>query len=426
MLSTTQWWRWSRYEIVGEDVLRGGWIVPARNASLEACNPFDEHRELWRRKAKGSGSQVYRELPYVELARLAGEVNQTALGSGELEKRVLDWCNRYGLLGVLRHRTLQAFQWPHWEECEGGVRAVQHQVAGIRAWQNRHVMDLPRPAGADRRPGDPLSEEDAAALFEEAGFLRPCAVVTRPEDEAPEQLRFAEGYAQFFPRLLEQPPSIDGPGRSSLILDPGYIFEGVALDPQEFPYPDDRQLLPGPDMRKFEREYGESVQLFLRYAKTLSRRLELWKSLRGGALWSEIRGQDRRGKVDFPEGEPKDEEERRHRERERQELDGFRSCLETISPVPLFEVVKARPGESWRRVVNSYRFRSLYAAFHLMILMDASGGRRLGWCPVCTEPWSSTQPGRKYCERDSCKNRGYYHDKTQKKLRETVTTEPPT
>ncbi len=87
----SNWWRFSQYEI------RDGAIQPAEGATLEGYDPWAEYEAS---RLKGSGSA---EPPYQSLARLVQQASFTVDGllRPESEEAVLDWCSRYGLLGIV-------------------------------------------------------------------------------------------------------------------------------------------------------------------------------------------------------------------------------------------------------------------------------------------------------------------------------------
>lgn len=95
-----KWWRFSQYEI------RDGAIQPAEGATLGEYDPWAEY-EVSRQKGSGSA-----EPPYQSLARLVQQASFTVDGTlrPESEAAVLDWCSRYGLLGIVpqQYETLPA------------------------------------------------------------------------------------------------------------------------------------------------------------------------------------------------------------------------------------------------------------------------------------------------------------------------------
>lgn len=117
-VTTGRWWRWTRYEI------RDGYIRPARGAQLRIYDPWKVWVET-RPLARSSNQRKLQETPYQSLLALLIELQYRQPGDipldfkpGELnlllasltadsEAKLLGWCARYGLLGVLPHRAVQ-------------------------------------------------------------------------------------------------------------------------------------------------------------------------------------------------------------------------------------------------------------------------------------------------------------------------------
>jgi hypothetical protein len=102
---TGKWFRWSRYELLN------GVVVPAEGASHHEYDPWEEFR-------KNEGRYRTVEQPYIALMSLYRELKLTAasktrrsqptvavgealLGPRNDKDAILQWCNRYGLLGLL-------------------------------------------------------------------------------------------------------------------------------------------------------------------------------------------------------------------------------------------------------------------------------------------------------------------------------------
>ena len=143
-LVTGGWWRWTRYEI------RDGCIRPAPGARLESYDP----REIWLRTrppAKSSNQGRSGEPPYQSLLRLLGELEYRRPGdaaldftpaevdfllaplSEESETKLLEWCARYGLLGIVLHRTAQVTLAPR-----TGLHQVQYTKIGS-GWSTTEI-----------------------------------------------------------------------------------------------------------------------------------------------------------------------------------------------------------------------------------------------------------------------------------------------
>lgn len=117
------WWRFSRYEI------RDGAIIPAEDARLEQYDPWetyraskrdasvsrpyqslirlllslgafrDETHDMWRLERDGEfrtlNKNVSLRIPNKDLTFAPGE-----------QQAIVDWCSRYGLLGILPHAAI--------------------------------------------------------------------------------------------------------------------------------------------------------------------------------------------------------------------------------------------------------------------------------------------------------------------------------
>lgn len=107
MTLDTLWCRFSRYEI------RGGCIRPAEGARGQAYDPSEAYWQArrggpgeWRRPAQGPHDELLGLVDALEL-RPSGESPPFALRA-ESEAKLLEWCSRHGLLGILPHRTIMA------------------------------------------------------------------------------------------------------------------------------------------------------------------------------------------------------------------------------------------------------------------------------------------------------------------------------
>src|SRR4051812_21030165 len=89
-MGTESWWRFGRYEV------RDGYIRPAPQAQLDEYDPWAEYHAARRGRQE-------KPAPYQSLLSLLDEI--TAAISPRDERRIADWCNQYGLLGVLPHQV---------------------------------------------------------------------------------------------------------------------------------------------------------------------------------------------------------------------------------------------------------------------------------------------------------------------------------
>jgi hypothetical protein len=112
------WWRFDRYEI------HQGYIRPAPGAAVETYSPW----ELYKVPAKKEAITQ----PYHTLFRL------TEMGQPERERELLSWCSKFGLLGVLLHRS-ESVSVPG----SRGLATYTREVGGWRA-----LTDFSADAGA--------------------------------------------------------------------------------------------------------------------------------------------------------------------------------------------------------------------------------------------------------------------------------------
>ncbi|MGH9321810.1 MAG: hypothetical protein ACRD3V_18230, partial [Vicinamibacteria bacterium] len=167
---------------------------PVAEAGWETYRPFEDLKELWRR---GGDRDL---VPYRELAALS-------LKSPE---EIEEWCSRWGLLGILPHRTLKAYLWPRWER-EGEVAtgfgaepdpeeiwAVQDRFVNLRRRVNELVPLKQLPQRSDRIPGASVDDGELAVLQDSSAFRNPTldplvVEITTPEAEREEHVDLFEG-----------------------------------------------------------------------------------------------------------------------------------------------------------------------------------------------------------------------------------------
>ena len=117
-LAAGSWWRFSRYEI------RDGYIRPAPGARLRRYDPWKRWHKTRAVNRRSDGS-VRGATPYRELLEMLNKLEYRSVGAdspeftpaqvdmlagpltADSEQRILNWCARYGLLGILQHRLLQ-------------------------------------------------------------------------------------------------------------------------------------------------------------------------------------------------------------------------------------------------------------------------------------------------------------------------------
>jgi hypothetical protein len=105
-VSIGNWWRFSRYEVVD------GFIRPTRHAALEEYDPWEEYSRSLIKKEKT-------DPPFLSLTQLIDRIDPPS-GSAkkpakQAEQEIINWCNKYGLLGLLPQSSLIAVLNARWE-----------------------------------------------------------------------------------------------------------------------------------------------------------------------------------------------------------------------------------------------------------------------------------------------------------------------
>lgn len=227
------WWRAEEY------VIRDGYIRPAPGARFVRYDPWEHYRF-----ARLHGKQED-PAPYQELLGLTDIRFVYRKGGFEAEpddaRRVLEWCNRYGLLGVLLHRVREVRLAPRWQriswppEAEPNLlfptqRRMTRAATGWRS-QDTHPLDGWVIQDEPEREGT-LVEEDMRPQGMTSGV-----VIRRLGSFGWEWEPLTKTWASFFP---------DTPREER--------------ETREYP-------LPLSD--EFWREYGEHISHFLGAARTL-------------------------------------------------------------------------------------------------------------------------------------------------------------
>ena len=129
------WWRCSRYEIVD------GRICPVRGSTVKEYDPWERFTDP---------VADVRSEPYLSLLNLLAELRERRPESRalslELTKReealITTWCSKYGLLGLLHHRTLAIWREP-FDKRDGPlsmIDAVAWQRGG--RWSTKRFASL--------------------------------------------------------------------------------------------------------------------------------------------------------------------------------------------------------------------------------------------------------------------------------------------
>jgi hypothetical protein len=179
-VATGKWWRFSRYEI---RELRRRSIAPAPRARLMTFDPFERRAD----KPHLSFVQVVKEFEPYRLSSPADPGRQSA------EQRLLDWCNEYGLLGILFHRAVivtLAARWMRYPGTPDG-QAKTPVVAQCRRYIRRNDAWLSMWHSASSPLGDPADEGHLVSPDQlPTDFPRPGALIETPFGEELRDGRF--------------------------------------------------------------------------------------------------------------------------------------------------------------------------------------------------------------------------------------------
>ena len=131
---TGNWWKFDRYE------LRDGMIRPARGAKLSRYDPWEDQNQAAplqqdRVPAYRSLLDMVNRLRYLEPPSLQNRFGQLHQRS---ERELLDWCGRYGLLGLLLHDALLITLAPHATK----IPASDYR-AMLKSWRQHRVRERP-------------------------------------------------------------------------------------------------------------------------------------------------------------------------------------------------------------------------------------------------------------------------------------------
>ncbi len=388
----SEWWRASEYEVVG-----GTHIAPAEDAEIVTYDPIKDHEGTWIGKRSDED-----RLPYLELLEVDFQDPES----------ILKWCQNWGLLGILPHRTLEARFWPRWRNADRpvgggiGVGAIGQQVVSShlpdqaiyrQGWGLRD-LEVVTYYREDVAEGSTLEEEDIKRAMERGDstfptLRAPSVQIRQPFDGDLAELGLAEGYAIFFPR---HPGVVDWfaanrPHGTRIRSEPTSLLDSDQADEIEAQL--ERENYPIPYSEAFRREYGEPIRLMKRYTDHLARTIAFWEN------------------ATEPES--------------REEVEGLFRLLERPTaefvPYPFLAALQAvRPGAAltedesgdvwWRRLWSS---PSLYASLNVMILDDYPLGsaslRRCG-SRTCKKLFATTHHSKAYCSvtcRDAEEMRRY-------------------
>ncbi len=122
-----RWWKWSDY------VVKRGFICPAPGAKLISYDVWNLYR------AKGRRGSSKRSPPYGDLIRLSNHIHfPRKMMTCEQESLILQWCRRFGLLGLLTEALVEVWlpQSTARDSLFRGERGHVHHERVARGWRS--------------------------------------------------------------------------------------------------------------------------------------------------------------------------------------------------------------------------------------------------------------------------------------------------
>lgn len=427
----SKWWRFDQYEVVG-----GTHIAPAEDAKLICYDPFEAHEEMWGGRGRGD------EPAYLKLARLDpidveelldwcseygllgvlphrtravhfwpvwGQARQggaigsqgTGFDDSGPSGQHFDAEGAHGSGPVAEQQVYRWGQGGGWDTVSAPVsrpeesRSREGSEVNVEERGDRNgerfrdlggeKADAPVESsgpqeGTRLRPGA-VARVQGWAFWQYPPLRRPSAQIRRLNGASLEEVSFAEGYAQFFPR---RPCVTDWvAGHYDWPETPGPSDNPFLERPQSKRHREAQQQLeqdeyPAPHEEAFLREYGEPIPLLKAYAWQVQAIYEEWEEASGAETFEELEHALGSMSSDVADQPPFEE---------------FRASLQVVSP----NAVPRREGDGYRWPL-SWHIPSLYAGLNVMMLQDFTQrdvtARR---CLECNRRYTTTRTDTKYC-----------------------------
>ncbi|MCX7626430.1 MAG: hypothetical protein N2Z21_09505 [Candidatus Sumerlaeaceae bacterium] len=116
-----RWYRASSYRLVQDKLFNWLSVVPDRKARLEEYDPFSENRQepIYKPLVNlfspfKDREDILQTIKAEQLTAIRG-YTRGAFKRLPLTKQILEWCNRYGLLGLLHEAIILVRFWPRWD-----------------------------------------------------------------------------------------------------------------------------------------------------------------------------------------------------------------------------------------------------------------------------------------------------------------------
>ena len=173
-LAIGYWWRAEEY------VLEDGYIKPAPGARFMRYDPWDHYRAV-RQHGKQEDPAPYQELLRLANIRFVFEAGRFVVEADD-GQRILAWCNRYGLLGVLLHRVQEVRLAPRWQpmvllpapEPNALFPTQQRIIRTPTGWRSQYVQRLDKSfvQGEPEREGSLVEERLRPADMTAGAWVR--------------------------------------------------------------------------------------------------------------------------------------------------------------------------------------------------------------------------------------------------------------
>ncbi len=180
---TGGWWRFTKYALDASSLER---ICPARQSVLRRYDPWREFRESRDALSPRLSGKRTSEPPYqalFDLIEIDNENKRVTLN----HQKTMEWCSRYGLLGLLPHQALLIWLPPRWAKF-GKLAAADRnwrKLAGFRGelvpqadryfrtstgWKFESRF-IPAKSYTSACLGDPVSETDLPTGYQRPGVI---------------------------------------------------------------------------------------------------------------------------------------------------------------------------------------------------------------------------------------------------------------
>ena len=154
-----RWWRASSYEFTE------GRITPATGSSGAWFDPWAQYELVQRRTIRHDGAKTAVARPYLSLVNLIDRLQSTTPDEplpldDESRMRVLEWCSRNGLLGILLQEVREAVL-PDPTRRYGFARLIRaHDWKIVRDGPSQENAAGDKQADTEKGPGEIGAEEE--------------------------------------------------------------------------------------------------------------------------------------------------------------------------------------------------------------------------------------------------------------------------